>query len=176
MAPMTPVTRAGRWATGIVLVAVNAGMAMAAPAPAVPKPQDARATHGALLAMAERRIAACLAQAVREQHPPLSIAVIDTTGSLVAFIRQDGASAATTEAALLKARTALRTAMPTATLAAAAATDAQTRDALLVLQLAGLGGGFPIAGIPGTPSGAVGVSGASVEVDHRCAQVAAEQQ
>ena len=152
--------------------AYEAGGGAVVPATALGAAPDA-APNPSTLATAERRIAACEAQAAREKFPPLSIAIVDAAGTLTAFRRQDGASAVTAEAALLKARTAVKAGVPTAALAAAAAQDPQTRDALLVLQLAGLPGGVPVGGQPGMPGGAVGVSGASAEVDQRCAQTAA---
>jgi len=74
---------------------------------------------------------------------------------------------ASVDAALLKARTAIRTSAATAALAPALS-DPATRDVFLVLQLTGIPGGVPFA------QGAVGVSGAQPEQDAGCAQQAVD--
>ena len=104
--------------------------------------------------------------------PPLSIVVLDVSGTLVAFARQDGASPASAEVALRKARSALQARAPTSALAKVAAQDAPTRDGLIALGLLSIPGGIPFpAGAP-TPLGAVGVSGADPATDERCAGAA----
>lgn len=123
---------------------------------------------------AERMIAQCQALAAAQKLTPLSIAVVDSSGTLVAFERQTGASPATADAALLKARTAVRLHAPTALLAPAAAADAATRDTFLVLQMTTLPGGVPFVDAAGQVDGAVGVSGAAPELDAACAQRAIE--
>jgi glc operon protein GlcG len=119
---------------------------------------------------ADRMIARCLDHAASQKITPLSVAVIDASGTLVAFKRQDGASSATAEAAMLKARTALRLNAPTAVLAEVAAADAPTRDAFLIMQMTTLPGGVPLPGA----AGAVGVSGGSADQDTECARQAVE--
>lgn len=138
----------------------------------VPGHADAQPAGNGLQA-GERRIARCLEHAASQKITPLSVAVIDASGTLVAFKRQDGASQATAEAALLKARTALRLNAPTALLAQVAAADAPTRDAFLVMQMTTLPGGAPLSGEDGVVTGAVGVSGATAEQDAECARLAA---
>lgn len=133
----------------------------------------ASAERGALTE-AERRIANCLDHAASRAYPALSVGVIDATGTLVAFRRQDGAAPVTVDAALLKARTALRLNAPTAVLGPAVAGDAPTRDAFLILQLTSLPGGAPLADGKGLAVGAVGVSGASPDQDAECARRASE--
>lgn len=123
---------------------------------------------------AERMIARCLEHAASQKITPLSVAVIDASGTLVAFKRQDGASSATAEAAMLKARTALRLNAPTAVLAQVAAADAPTRDAFLIMQMTTLPGGAPVSGPDGNAAAAVGVSGGTAEQDAECAQQAIE--
>ncbi|MDM4771556.1 heme-binding protein [Solimonas sp. SE-A11] len=122
---------------------------------------------------AERMIARCLDYVAAQKLTPFSVGVIDVSGTLVAFKRQDGASAATAEAALLKARTALRLNAPTEVLGAVAAADAPTRDAFLVMQMTSLPGGMPLADDQGRAVGAVGVSGGTAEQDAECARRAA---
>lgn len=124
------------------------------------------------LADAQRLLARCVQFAATEKLPPLSMVVLDRGGTMLAFLRQDGASAASSDAALAKARTALRAGAPTSALAGVAASDPSTRDLLLELQLTTLAGGVPLPGALG-PAGAVGISGASPALDERCAGEAA---
>ena len=73
---------------------------------ALPGAAMAEPGSGQSLREAERLIARCLDHAASQKLTPLSVGVVDASGALVAFKRQDGASSATAEAALLKARTA----------------------------------------------------------------------
>lgn len=134
----------------------------------------AQAGGDSALREGERMIQRCLDHASSQKITPLSVAVVDASGTLVTFKRQDGASAATAEAAMLKARTALRLNAPTAVLGEVAAADAPTRDAFLIMQMTTLPGGVPLTGKDGTVAGAVGVSGGSAEQDAECAQQAVE--
>lgn len=126
------------------------------------------------LQTADRMIAGCLQHAAAAKLPPLSIVVIDAGGALIAFKRQDGAMPASADAALLKARTAVRTNAPTAALTALVAQDPPTRDAFLVLELTGMPGGVPFARGDVPIAGAVGVSGAQPDQDANCAQQAVD--
>ena len=144
-----------------------AGTMMALPAQAAEKGGDSA------LRAAEAMVARCLDHAASQKITPLSIGVIDASGTLLAFKRQDGASAATADAALLKARTALRLNAPTDVLGAVAAADAPTRDAFLIMQMTTLPGGVPFSDDQGRIAGAVGVSGGSAEQDTECARRAA---
>lgn len=130
--------------------------------------------HAQTLADAERMIDSCLSLAAKQKFPPFSVGVIDASGALVAFRRQDGASAATADAALLKARTALKVNAPTSVIAPAVGNDQPTRDAFLVMQLTMLPGGVPLADRSGKAIGAVAVSGGTAEQDTQCADRAAE--
>lgn len=123
---------------------------------------------------AERMIASCLDYAAGQKLTPLSVSVIDASGTLVAFKRQNGASTASAEVALLKARTATRLNAPTAVLGPVAASDAPTRDTFLILQMTTIAGGVPLTGADGRAIGAVGVSGAAPEQDAECARRAVE--
>jgi glc operon protein GlcG len=144
---------------------VLAGLAITVSATAFPQSAD-----DGTLASSERMIARCLDYAAREKLTPLSVGVIDASGALIAFQRQDGANAVTAEAALLKARTALRLNVSTDVLAPALAADASARDAFLLMQLTTLPGGAPFADAQGRPAGAIGVSGALPAHDAECAR------
>lgn len=130
---------------------------------------DADTASAISLKAADAMIARCLAHASDKQFPPLSIAVIDLTGTLIAFVRQDGASPATGDAALLKARTVVRAHAPTSAFGAVIAHDAATRDAFIVLGLTGIPGGVPVQRTGLDLIGAVGVSGGSDQQDEACA-------
>ncbi|HVT35731.1 MAG TPA: heme-binding protein [Nevskiaceae bacterium] len=134
----------------------------------------ASAQQASALKDGERMVARCLDFATANKYPPLSVAVIDASGSLVLFKRQDGASSASADAALLKARTALRLNAPTSVLGTVAAADAPTRDAFIVMQMTTLPGGSPLQSTDGLAIGAVGVSGGEAEQDAECARMAAE--
>jgi glc operon protein GlcG len=118
---------------------------------------------------AESMIEQCFARSHANAWPPFSIAVVDAGGALVLLRRQDGASAVTAEAALLKARTATRFGAPTQTLVAMSQ-DSPTRDLMLLLQLTDDPGGVPIK-VDGRVIGAIGVSGGAAEQDVGCANV-----
>lgn len=121
------------------------------------------------LKAADAMIARCVSHAGEKHFPPLSIAVIDLTGTLIAFVRQDGASPVTGDAALLKARTVVRARLPTSAFGAVLARDAATRDAFLVLGLTSIPGGVPVRQAGQDVIGAIGVSGGSDQQDEACA-------
>lgn len=121
-----------------------------------------------LLELADcRAIAAASHQAADQLQACVSIAVVDSGGHLLLLERRDGASPASSEAAVAKARMAALNAKPTAALEASIN---GTRPALL--QLAGLlgqpaaamAGGLPLLH-SGTCLGAVGVSGMTPDID-----------
>ena len=58
--------------------------------------------------LAQRFISSCETYAAQNKLTPLSIAVVDESGSLVAFTRQKGASPVTAEVAVMKAKSAAR--------------------------------------------------------------------
>jgi uncharacterized protein GlcG (DUF336 family)/mono/diheme cytochrome c family protein len=124
--------------------------------------------------LAQRFIASCETYAVQNKLTPLSIAVVDESGSLVAFTRQKGASPVTAEVAVMKAKSAARVGAPTAVLAQVAAEDQAARDTYSLLQLVAMPGAWPFADSDGTVRGAVGVSGALAKDDSACAQHAVE--
>ena len=133
----------------------------------------ASAPPGLTLAAAQRMISECTTLAVAQKFPPLSIVVLDAAGAIIAFERQDGASPASADAALQKAKSALRARVPTSKLANLSVQDQVTRDGLMVLGILGIPGGVPFPGDATVPMGAVGVSGAEPATDERCAGAAA---
>jgi uncharacterized protein GlcG (DUF336 family) len=124
--------------------------------------------------LAQRFISSCEAYAAQHQLTPLSIAVVDESGALVAFTRQKGASPVTAEVAVMKAKSAAKVGAPTAVLAQVAAEDQAARDTYSLLQLVAMPGAWPFSDGEGTLRGAVGVSGALAKDDSACAQHAVE--
>lgn len=128
------------------------------------QPAEAASRGPSTLKSAEIMIDACIRYAGVQKFPPISIAVVDGGGHLIAFKRQDGASVATEEVAILKARTAAIASVTTKALGMDAERDAPTRDTLSVLGLTVIPGGAPFDGA----QGAIGVSGAADEQDATC--------
>lgn len=126
-----------------------------------------------MLVAAERMISTCFAYAAANELPPMSVVVVDATGALIASKRQDGAMPVSSDAALLKARTSVRTRVSTADLAPIVQSDAGTRDAFITLDLTTIPGGVPFARGAEAVAGAVGVSGAEPDQDAACAMRAA---
>lgn len=125
-----------------------------------------------MLVVAERMISNCFAYAAANELPPVSVVVVDASGALIASKRQDGAMPASIDAALLKARTSVRTRVPTAALSPVVQSDANTRDAFITLDLTAIPGGVPFARGAEAVAGAVGVSGADPDQDAACASSA----
>lgn len=124
--------------------------------------------------LARRMIVRCEAYATEKKLTPLSIAVVDESGTLVEFLRQAGASAASADVALLKARTAARVQAPTKVLGEVAASDPTARETYALMQWITMAGGWPFTDSDGTTRGAIGVSGALPEDDSACAEQAAK--
>lgn len=124
------------------------------------------------LGAAEKMIASCFAYAAANKMPPVSVVVVDSSGGLIAAKRQDGAMPVASDAALLKARTSIRTRAPTAVLSPIVQGDAGTRDAFITMQLTAIPGGVPFSRGTETVAGAVGVSGAHPDQDAACAMSA----
>jgi glc operon protein GlcG len=97
---------------------------------------------------------AMIEAARRAASRPVSIAIVDAGGALLAFRRMDGARTHTIELATQKARTAAMVAVPTAAIQAAG------KDISA--------GGIPIL-VKDQCAGAIGVSGAVPEEDVRIA-------
>ena len=96
----------------------------------------------------------------------MSIAIVDTAGSLVAFQRMDGAWLGSVDLAQRKARTSALFPMPSSVLGQMS----QPGGPIFGIEatnggLVSFGGGFPLAAADGTVIGAVGVSGGLVDQD-----------
>lgn len=117
---------------------------------------------------AMRALEASQAEAVKKGWL-LSIAVVDPAGELLAFVRMDGASPASIQNALGKARTAARFRRPTQAYDSLVA----VRPGLLNFEnMTPLEGGIPIL-FDGAVVGAIGVSGASSAQDAEVARAGA---
>ena len=109
--------------------------------------------------------------AARELGVAVTVAVVDVGGNLVALLRMDGAEIAGPTLATDKAYTALANRTSTAELAEQAAPGGplfglhSCANGRFVI----FGGGVPVR-VDGVVVGAVGVSGAAVDQDARCAQ------
>ncbi len=121
-------------------------------------------------ALAESMLSQCLEKSGAKSWPPFTIAFVDSGGAPILLKRQNGASPVTADAALLKARTAVRIGIATQSLIALAQ-DAPNRDLLLMLQMTDDPGGVPLRS-SGVLIGAIGVSGGTAEQDTGCADAA----
>jgi glc operon protein GlcG len=136
--------------------------------------QSAPSAADSMLGTAERMISSCFAYAAANKMPPVSVAVVDGSGALIASKRQDGAMPVAIDAALLKARTSIRTRAPTAVLSPIVQGDPGTRDAFITMQLTSIPGGVPFARGGEAVAGAVGVSGGQPDQDAACAMSAVD--
>ena len=121
-------------------------------------------------AEAARRAIDSAAAEARRNGWNVSIAVVDQSGELVAFLRMDGASSASVDVARAKARTSARYRRPTKAL-----DSALTAGRFPILTLEGataVEGGVPII-IAGEVVGAVGVSGVTSAQDAQVARAGA---
>lgn len=118
---------------------------------------------------AAKALAAAQAEATQKGWQ-LSIAVVDPAGELLAFARMDGASPASIQNALGKARTAARFRRPTQVYDSLVA---HGRPGLLNFEnMTPLEGGIPIL-VEGVVVGAIGVSGATASQDAEVARAGA---
>lgn len=107
----------------------------------------------------------------RQNGWAVSIAVVDASGELVAFLRMDGASPASVDISRGKARTAARLRRPTRAIEDAVAGG---RSVMMTIEgVVALEGGVPIV-IEGVVIGAVGVSGVTSVQDGQVAQAGVE--
>jgi glc operon protein GlcG len=112
---------------------------------------------------AETVAAACL-EAARQHDAAVSVALVDDAGVLLQFSRMDGARAYTVELASQKARTSANVGVPTGVI------EAMHRERAAPSREPGAGrGGVPVRHAEQC-AGAVGVSGASPELDEIIAQ------
>lgn len=104
--------------------------------------------------------------------PPMTVAVLDAGGQLVAFLREDGSSLLRERIARGKARGALGMGTGSRALAARAETHPLFITSLIALsdgELVPVAGGVLVRDAGGVVVGAVGVSGASPDADEACA-------
>jgi uncharacterized protein GlcG (DUF336 family) len=145
------------WLLGTLLAAVAIG-AQAQQAPAageLPGEKSAAPPYGMpiSLAQAEKVIAAARAEAARLGSSVNAVAVVDTHGELVAFIRMDDSTAHSVQYAIIKARGAARSRRLTATPPPEMAVALTSMPDFVAMP-----GGVPLV-LNGRTIGAVGVSG-----------------
>jgi uncharacterized protein GlcG (DUF336 family) len=124
------------------------------------------------LARARTIVDRALEYARSNDFPPMTIAVLDTAGQLVAFAREDGSSLLRERIARGKAHGALNMGMGSRSLAARAATHPQFVNSLVSLadgNLVPVPGGVLIRNDDDGLIGAVGVSGHLSDDDEACA-------
>ncbi|RNI31417.1 GlcG/HbpS family heme-binding protein [Rufibacter latericius] len=125
---------------------------------------------GITLEQADRAIKAAIAEA-QGLNLKMNIAVVDAGANLMAFSRMEGAWLGSIDIAIRKARTARFFDMSTGDLGQAS----QPGGPLYNIEHSNGGlitfpGGIPIQGSNGEIIGAIGVSGSTVENDHRVAE------
>jgi glc operon protein GlcG len=146
--------------------ALIAALFLAIPAGATPLMSQTRTTHVLTLEAARKAAAAGEAEA-RRQGWEMSIAVVDPSGTLLHFIRMDGAPASSVDLSLGKARTSARFRRPSKALADGVAegrVGLVGAEGMLMME-----GAVPVV-VNGEVVAAIGVSGATGAQD---AQVAA---
>jgi uncharacterized protein GlcG (DUF336 family) len=124
------------------------------------------------LADARTIIAAALAEGARRELKPLSVAVLDAGGHLLAFERQDGSSNLRPQIAAGKASGALALGVSSRQIAAMADERPVFVGALGVIAEGGIvpaAGGLIVVGDGDRPIGAVGVTGDTSDNDELCA-------
>jgi cob(I)alamin adenosyltransferase len=125
--------------------------------------------------LVEARELIALARAEAERiGAPMSIAVVDSAGHVVALERMDGASFMTPDVAIAKAYTAAAVKLPTEDLAGVLKDHPEVLTSIAVAShgrfMAAMGG-FPVA-VDGEVVGAIGASGGSGEQDVAVAKAA----
>nr|ART89588.1 hypothetical protein [uncultured bacterium] len=161
-----------------VALAIGAGfptqeaVAQSAPAMGTAKaqPEYVKTVREISLASAQRLLANGL-EIAGQREMRLAIAVVDSAGNLLAFVRMDGASIVTIDVAVGKARTAAFLKAPSKVfedMINSGQPSMATTPGLLPLQ-----GGIPVV-FDGEVIGAVGVSGSSGENDQTVATRIAE--
>ncbi len=124
------------------------------------------------LAQANTLIAAAMAKAAELKLKPLSVAVVDPGGHLIAFARQDGASNLRPQIATGKAAGALALGVSSRRIGEMAAERPAFVSALGQLAPGGIvpaAGGVIATGANGAIAGAVGITGDSSDNDELCA-------
>ena len=122
------------------------------------------------LAQAQTAIDAAVAES-EARGLKMVIAVADTGANLVAFARMDGAWLASVDVAIKKARTSALLPMPTGALGPLVQPGAPLYGAEITNEgLITFPGGLPLTSADGSPIGAIGVSGSTVEDDQAVAE------
>lgn len=122
-----------------------------------------RITHDATRRMLDAGIAKAT-----ELGAPVSIAVVDAAGRLIAFVRMDGAKLFSERATVKKAVTSASQRMPSGYFDKAGEVSMQIR---MDGEFTNVAGGFPII-VEGQVIGGVGAGGAKVEQDVEIAKAA----
>lgn len=124
------------------------------------------------LATADAIIAAALDEGRANGFKPLSVAVLDAGGHLIAFARQDGSSTLRPQIAVAKASGALALGVSSRTIGEMAAERPSFVASLGPISAHGVvpaAGGVLIRGDDGRLIGAVGITGDTSDNDERCA-------
>jgi uncharacterized protein GlcG (DUF336 family) len=124
------------------------------------------------LEQANNIISAAFSKGAELGLKPLSIAVLDTGGHLIAFQRQDGASTLRPEIARAKASGALALGVSSRKIGEMAAERPTFVASLGPISVHGIvpaAGGVIIVGTDGHPIGAVGITGDTSDNDEACA-------
>lgn len=124
------------------------------------------------LEQARTIIASALAKGVELGLKPLTVAVLDAGGHLIALERQDGASTMRPQIAIGKASTALALGVSSRAVGEMAAKRPTFVNALSSLAPAGIvpaAGGVLVADSDGNTIGAVGITGDTSDHDEACA-------
>ena len=121
------------------------------------------------------RLLAAGQEAAAEIGVPMSITIVDTAGSLIAFQRMDGGWLGSVDLSQRKAKTSALFPMPSSVLGEMSQPGGpiygveNTNGGLVTF-----GGGLPLAAADGTVVGAVGVSGGLVDQDVTVAEAVAK--
>jgi uncharacterized protein GlcG (DUF336 family) len=124
------------------------------------------------LALAEQIIAAALQKGKEMDLKPLTVAVLDRGGHLIALVRQDGSSLLRPQIAMGKASSALALGVSSRTITTMAAERPSFIAALGPISPQSIipaPGGLLIKGHDGVVIGAVGISGDHSDNDEACA-------
>jgi glc operon protein GlcG len=140
---------------------VAALIATALAAPGLAASQPATRPSAALTQAGAEAALQAAERLARQANDPAAIAVVDTDGLLMAFVRMDGVRPGSIELAIGKARSAALMQRPTAELEANVAAG---RVGLATAGLTALGGGAPLK-IGAETVGAIGVAGFKKEND-----------
>lgn len=123
----------------------------------------------AAVAIAQRGVQLC-----RDKGFAVAATVLDRSGNVLAAVRDNNAGASTLDGSRRKAYTAINMGLPSAAVEKLTREDASLRALGDIADFLPLQGAVPIE-IDGQLVGAVGIGGATGEVDERCALEAVRQ-